>query len=996
METGDGESDAPTQVPSLPDINSKVAASLWGSPGKMDRHYDRLLAPVKLIAAEAFGGATSDWKFRAGAPPRMPRIEKPEPALPVIPVPLPKKVSRWHARTARPRLAKHRELKAEAAMVPSKKPRARANSTAAEAAFITEVLGADRVVVRGDDIDKEIQGRNEELAEFAKHRLDSRLHATQTSRRKAVQWRHQQIERETLFRTRCRASIIVHQPKQVEDAPQSKLMESKKSVVGMALILKGISCDTGALNVTFCPLMDNPSENELSEDEESHVVEPVPTPKEKEEFMKREVSGEDKRFSKGGSFLKRAEKEEGLDLGGLKTEIQKIKDAPSLFRDHKAMVNDRRRKRELNKKLRKVRRRYQDKVSAATKPKGAVEEEDRSQSLKRSMTLEGIPSASKLYLSSVSSVDEKVYRDILRRYTDTDAIDQSDLRHFLEGVGFKPRSKAERELMNHLLRNLDSLDIGFDVLFKEIIPSIRLGFAEIRSAELSKRFHAADADKSGTLSLSELLSILRWSGYFPKMQHVIQVVSEVVPELAESFNTSSYHSVLEKDILAPAQVYILAPLLEERSDSEYIQRRIEIADAMDLDDYTQQLWGQSLVDLYDVFLRRAKHDLLPFHSLLHLAVDCGLVQHRGPGFTEKLRSIAADEVSLQLVDQGYDFHDSTAVDRAHFDFRQVLRIMTQIREIENELIADVFAATDSDCTNGLSVEECMDCLESCGIRATGKQMQEIIPKLVEEFDEDGSGELDLDEYLEFAKFVADRIRKMQHVGRMETAGKLGYTDDEYIRLWDAFVAMDHNMDGMLEEEELLQAVWASRPEASIDANDIRAILKDQGIGYWKQEIKLSMNDYLLIVKDVERLHLWRSLGEASNIEKESVESFIGFWRQLSRTKEDTVTAKELTKAVKTLPGGAVKMARVRTLQQVGIEAIDFSHFLQVMKVRGSELGDGDFLPDSDYSPPGPLSPHEHMISPSKSSNPAGGGSSTMSANVGRIKRGERQIFEDDP
>jgi len=25
--------------------------------------------------------------------------------------------------------------------------------------------------------------------------------------------------------------------------------------------------------------------------------------------------------------------------------------------------------------------------------------------------------------------------------------------------------------------------------------------------------------------------------------------------------------------------------------------------------------------------------------------------------------------------------------------------------------------------------------------------------------------------------------------------------------------MDHNMDGMLEEDELLKAVWASRPEA---------------------------------------------------------------------------------------------------------------------------------------------------------------------------------------
>ena len=34
---GDGESDAPTGVPSLPDINCKVAASLWGSPGVVGR-----------------------------------------------------------------------------------------------------------------------------------------------------------------------------------------------------------------------------------------------------------------------------------------------------------------------------------------------------------------------------------------------------------------------------------------------------------------------------------------------------------------------------------------------------------------------------------------------------------------------------------------------------------------------------------------------------------------------------------------------------------------------------------------------------------------------------------------------------------------------------------------------------------------------------------------------------------------------------------------------
>ncbi|CAJ1330241.1 unnamed protein product, partial [Effrenium voratum] len=352
-------------------------------------------------------------------------------------------------------------------------------------------------------------------------------------------------------------------------------------------------------------------------------------------------------------------------------------------------------------------------------------------------TMEGMPTVSKAYLSLVSPSDEKTYRDVLRRYTDTDAIDQSDLRQFLENVGFKPRNKAERELMNNLLRNLDTLDVKFELLFQEIIPNIRLGFAEIRSADLSKRFHAADVDKSGTLSMIELLQILRWSGYFPRLNQMIQTVTEVIPETAELLQQSSFTAFLEKDILSLPQFHILAPLLEERAESDFVQRRQEIAETMDLDEHTERLWGFALVDLQDVFLRRAKHDLLPFPSLLHLALDCGLVQHRGSGFREKLRSIAAEEVAPQLVEEGLDLNDPIAVERAHFDFRQVLRIMTQIREIENDLIADVFAAADTDDTNGLSVEECIECLDNCGIKASGKQSQEMIPKLVEEFDEDG-------------------------------------------------------------------------------------------------------------------------------------------------------------------------------------------------------------------------------------------------------------------
>lgn len=111
----------------------------------MDRHLGRLLAPVRPRG-------DGDFQGRAGAPPRMPRAERTVEPLPVV-VPEPRR-ARWQARTAKPRLAQHRELLAGA----PRRPRRRAASTAAEAAFICEVLGADRVVVRGNDIAQEIAG----------------------------------------------------------------------------------------------------------------------------------------------------------------------------------------------------------------------------------------------------------------------------------------------------------------------------------------------------------------------------------------------------------------------------------------------------------------------------------------------------------------------------------------------------------------------------------------------------------------------------------------------------------------------------------------------------------------------------------------------------------------------------------------------------------------------------------------------------------------------
>lgn len=54
---------------------------------------------------------------------------------------------------------------------------------------------------------------------------------------------------------------------------------------------------------------------------------------------------------------------------------------------------------------------------------------------------------------------------------------------------------------------------------------------------------------------------------------MIQTVTEVIPETAELLQQSSFTAFLEKDILSLPQFHILAPLLEERAESDFVQRR---------------------------------------------------------------------------------------------------------------------------------------------------------------------------------------------------------------------------------------------------------------------------------------------------------------------------------------------------------------------------------------------------------------------------------------
>lgn len=52
--------------------------------------------------------------------------------------------------------------------------------------------------------------------------------------------------------------------------------------------MKGVTCDTGLPDVTFCPLMDDDSNEEEHRAEEAEVLEPTPTPDETHEAPEEE------------------------------------------------------------------------------------------------------------------------------------------------------------------------------------------------------------------------------------------------------------------------------------------------------------------------------------------------------------------------------------------------------------------------------------------------------------------------------------------------------------------------------------------------------------------------------------------------------------------------------------------------------------------------------------------------------------------------------------
>ncbi|CAE7029246.1 unnamed protein product [Symbiodinium natans] len=400
------------------------------------------------------------------------------------------------------------------------------------------------------------------------------------------------------------------------------------------------------------------------------------------------------------------------------------------------------------------------------------------------------------FLGNIRPKEVQAYQVALRRFgrRADRRIDQADLLDALSELGFRPRNKQERAAFRELLFGVSSLEVDADYVVQCLVPQARVQLAELRRPLLINLFQEADEDKRGELSVAELLAVLERSGFYPTLNEVVEAVVEVIPG-ASTLTNMEGKMLLDRISVSLAHFRILAPLLQERAEYSRRARAQLISEELDLDERKRQLWQDGLVDFREAFdKRRVEQYYIQIASLPLVLLDIEMMPKKGPT-QALLQSLAQEELSKA------EPNEQRAKDR--LTFRQCARVLTHIREKECDRVVAIFRASDADGTNGLSVQEARKCLSACGIVAQHEKEENEISELMDEFDIDESGELELDEFLALVKFVTSRLRQRRLREQADVALKYGWQAEEFEAIRESFMAACQQMDGRLREAEAL-------------------------------------------------------------------------------------------------------------------------------------------------------------------------------------------------
>jgi len=560
-------------------------------------------------------------------------------------------------------------------------------------------------------------------------------------------------------------------------------------------------------------------------------------------------------------------------------------------------------------------------------------------------------------MSKITYRDTQLYETIFNQHDEHSigSIDLACVRAYLSDIGLRGRNQMERVAMNKIMEEIDTLEVNFKTLVQHIIPKVRVELAQLRRPHLLDLFKQADEDGSGDLSISEFLVVLDRSGIQPSLKLTTDTVVEVLPNDASEMRNANGQLLLEKNIINRYNFSILAPTLHERFECSRNQHKKALFEQLAFDADARELWQDGVVNAQAAFAHIAGHDTVVNTSQLgKILIHVDLIPKSG-NILELLRTLADEEwadAQKKTEERKPIFEEQVAkplppknqkeqpkIVEKTLDLSQCFRVLTKIREKEVQRLADFFSKHDKDSSQGLGIDEVLRCMEDVGIKPRPHKLQEDsaqLRELVEEYDEDGSGELELAEFLNMVKFVTGRLRRSRRREQKDHGKKLGFGRQERDELGDHFLEADNDLDNLLNDHQVAEVVSKMRPEWP--RGDTTAILKEMKLMTWLQPASVDMLQLMDVMKFIDVRTRHRKVGEHLGLDQESTDQFCALWLSMKPGDGDTVPFSYFMQAMKKLNLHNKKAVRIQEVLGDGVDGslrIHFHQFLMVMRREGN-------------------------------------------------------------
>lgn len=482
-----------------------------------------------------------------------------------------------------------------------------------------------------------------------------------------------------------------------------------------------------------------------------------------------------------------------------------------------------------------------------------------------------------LFTNSVG--DKDAIRQVFQLYdrNGSSSLDQSELQRCLSDMGIRGTNEAERAEVRKILCSTDLLEVDFREFELKVLPAVRERLAQLKHFNIMELFAEMDEDRSGLLSINEMVRAVRLLGNYPLTEDdLMHTVYEISPDVAGRVRAIEGGMLRDKGFVDSTLFGALAALLQERHIREQNTRFLVISKGLNLSEDEQVVWQDILVELHDAFHRSDVFENAEQNPAAAQTEVLRLLTDHGLAGMDPARAETVPKRVQELV----------AWCGSSLDFRAFLSLASKMRDHDRVQLEKVFMRFDLNTSGALSLLEVQHALKECRVVPRNQSEEEEIRAAVCDFDEDDSGEVDLQEFVRLCNFVHERLRSHRREEDRRFAIRCGYDERQFETFRGVFDALDANMNGVLEPAEVMQAAGMILKHAT--KHDVIQLFQEVGLDPNKKSTTVDMRQFLRMTRCFEQRDERRKVGAEMGVETQVLDRLSTLFRSLEPSEDGRV------------------------------------------------------------------------------------------------------------